>query len=169
MTRLAEVYTETYSTVWRDMHFEECSNLKTNWTSQTASVTIGKKQDALHVDNTVTQLKSAWEKCTIWHTIWHTLDVQEGKLWLGLVLFQTAERLGSACSGQSPVESSSTLATLSGYQMPSDGSSAKAVFVWADRPPTRENWIRKWTWRGNCARRVRNGPCSTCRTGNGEC
>lgn len=37
--------------------------------------------------------------------MWNSPEVQAGKLWLGVVLFQTAEHLGSACSGQSPVES----------------------------------------------------------------
>lgn len=36
---------------------------------------------------------------------WNSFHVQEGKPWLGQVLLQTAEHLGSACSVQTPVES----------------------------------------------------------------
>lgn len=58
MKRLAEVYTDTYSMVWKDMDIGECSNM-TNWTSQTDIVTTGRRLYALRMDNAVPQLKSA--------------------------------------------------------------------------------------------------------------
>lgn len=75
---------------------------QTGWAKQIVWLLVGDCMHCMH--NKVTQFKSAWDKCTIWHT-WNSLDVQEGKLWLRLVLFQTAEHLGSACSGQCPAES----------------------------------------------------------------
>lgn len=139
-------FTQTYITVWRDTHLRNVQT-KINWMSQTDSMATGRRLYALHMDNKVTQFKSAWDKCTIRHT-WNSLDVQEGKLWLGLVLFQTAEHLGSACSGQCPAESQAHhFPHCLDKEIQLMGPVPSQGFWWVDRPPTWKNWIRKRTWK----------------------